>query len=467
MRKKIRVFLWMICICFLAAGFGQSISVNAAAAKLSADNSLEVLSLSAGTLSPEFTGKTISYSATVPNDVTSVTVTATPVNEFASVESVTGNDSLKEGANEIKVVVKAQNGATATYTITVTREAAGAAVSESAENVEEQVTPVEGASGDVTINEEAYQFSDGFSAEQIPADFTESSINYQGTEYKGLSFSKGSMSLAYLVPAGGDASSGSFYIYDETTAAFYPFVKITHGEKYVIWLPTPADYVVPEGYQEAEVVVGGTTSMPVYQQTAESTQDFSIFYATNQDGIADWYQYDAAEGTYQRQNALVTAVEESDDSSMEYLQEEYNNLSEEFLSEKAFSRNTISILVFVVVVLIIVIINILLHRHEKDEDIFPENDEPAEDVTEKKNNENLEEIPEKSVKIQKMTSFFAKRMIDDLEEDEYEENIQKKAFKKEAAEEETAEEEPIIAETVVESTPTEKDDLEVLDLNDL
>ncbi|MFR4734312.1 MAG: hypothetical protein ACLT9J_10670 [Agathobacter rectalis] len=36
------------------------------------------------------------YAATVPNDVTSVTVTATPVNEFARrCRSITGNDNLR------------------------------------------------------------------------------------------------------------------------------------------------------------------------------------------------------------------------------------------------------------------------------------------------------------------------------------------------------------------------------------
>ena len=127
MKRKVRFIAALFCMGCLATEpaadiKAAGIQVAAAQTTLSADNSLEVLSLSAGTLSPDFTGKTVQYTATVPNDVTSVTVTATPVNEFATVQSITGNDNLQVGTNTIKVVVKAQNGALAQYTITLTRE---------------------------------------------------------------------------------------------------------------------------------------------------------------------------------------------------------------------------------------------------------------------------------------------------------------------------------------------------------
>lgn len=51
---------------------------NTEAAKLSADNSLKVLTISPGTLSPAFKGSTTKYSATVANDVTTIAVSAIP-----------------------------------------------------------------------------------------------------------------------------------------------------------------------------------------------------------------------------------------------------------------------------------------------------------------------------------------------------------------------------------------------------
>ena len=56
--------------------------------------------------------------------MTSIAVSATPVNEKATIESVTGNTNLAVGANVVQIVVKAENGTTATYKITVTRQAA-------------------------------------------------------------------------------------------------------------------------------------------------------------------------------------------------------------------------------------------------------------------------------------------------------------------------------------------------------
>ena len=90
---------------------------NTNTAALSADNSLKALTISPGTLSPAFKGSTTKYTATVDNSVTSIAVSATPVNEKATIESVTGNTNLAVGANVVKIVVKAENGTTATYKI--------------------------------------------------------------------------------------------------------------------------------------------------------------------------------------------------------------------------------------------------------------------------------------------------------------------------------------------------------------
>ena len=106
-----------------AGGNGDSAAnTGETTGKQSADNSLKELTISPGTLSPAFNGKTLTYSATVGSDVTNIAVSATPVNEKAVVESVTGNTNLKSGDNTIKIVVKAENGVTATYTVNVTKQ---------------------------------------------------------------------------------------------------------------------------------------------------------------------------------------------------------------------------------------------------------------------------------------------------------------------------------------------------------
>ena len=265
MKRKVRFIAALFCMGCLATEPAADIKVAgiqvaAAQTTLSADNSLEVLSLSAGTLSPDFTGKTVQYTATVPNDVTSVTVTATPVNEFATVQSITGNDNLQVGTNTIKVVVKAQNGALAQYTITLTRE--------------------DGQTADGTVDQ--------------PADGTD----------------------------------------------------------------------------------GQTTDQPA----------------------------DGTDGQAADQNAEFETEEAEDVSNMEYLQQEYNDLSEQYAKEKSFSRNMMGIMAFVIAVLVVIIINLLLRGRKSDDWDEEEDDwdwksekqgkdQDAEDDTDLEEDDNIEENP--------------------------------------------------------------------------
>ena len=214
---------------------------GAPAESLSADNSLKSLTISPGTLSPAFSYNKTSYTATVGSDVTSVVVSAVPANEKAVVESVTGNQNLKEGVNNIKIVVKAENGVTATYTVKVTKQAGAA----EEKPTEEQTKPEETETKEpeteqpetvVTVNGAAYEISEKFAAEDIPADFQENTINYHGTSYKGVSYTKGSLNLLWMTPQNppeGQKAAGSFFVYDETRDTVYPFVRFANGEKYV------------------------------------------------------------------------------------------------------------------------------------------------------------------------------------------------------------------------------------------
>ena len=392
---------------------GNGSNTNTAA--LSADNSLKALTISPGTLSPAFKGSTTKYTAAVDNSVTSIAVSATPVNEKATVESVTGNTNLAVGANVVKIVVKAENGTTATYKITVTRQAAGTTGSETTttggengddgngdsetpedtEEVDTTETPVSAA--DVVINNTTYHIADNFTEEQIPADFTETTVNFRGTECRGLTFDKGTISLIYLETDNVDATTGRFFIYDETRDVVYDFMKFTAGESsYVIPLLAPLDSVLPESYVQVSLQMPENTVMTAYQLPAEDGEeasDFYIFYAVNQDGTEGWYQYDAAEGTYQRVNGNITETADSSSDDLAALQSEYDELSKQYKDAKSFSRNMIAVLIFVLAIAVVIILNIMLFGRKKkgkdelSEDNDPELDEPEDEDDEATNAE--------------------------------------------------------------------------------
>jgi len=97
----------------------------------SPDATLSNLTLSTGTLSPAFASATTSYTASVANTVTSLTLTPATTNAAATVKvngtavtsgSASGAIALNVGPNTVTTVVTAQDGATTkTYTVTVTR----------------------------------------------------------------------------------------------------------------------------------------------------------------------------------------------------------------------------------------------------------------------------------------------------------------------------------------------------------
>lgn len=83
---------------------------------------LTALTISSGTLSPAFDTDTSEYTASVANSVTSITVTATARDSGATV-SVSGNDSLDVGDNDVTVSITKSGSPDMSYTITVTRAA--------------------------------------------------------------------------------------------------------------------------------------------------------------------------------------------------------------------------------------------------------------------------------------------------------------------------------------------------------
>ncbi len=94
-----------------------SISV---AAPLSTDNTLGSLTVSNATISPSFSSGTTSYTASVPFEVSKLDIKAT-ANDAKAKVSVNNPTLTPAGTTTVSITVTAENGATKTYTISVTR----------------------------------------------------------------------------------------------------------------------------------------------------------------------------------------------------------------------------------------------------------------------------------------------------------------------------------------------------------
>ena len=112
-----------------AALSSQTVTNATAAASDATLSALAVTAASALSLTPTFNAAETSYTASVANEVTVVTVTAAATDSRASVALPTDDDSVAEGvqvnltvgANTVTVTVTAEDNTTAAYTITVTR----------------------------------------------------------------------------------------------------------------------------------------------------------------------------------------------------------------------------------------------------------------------------------------------------------------------------------------------------------
>lgn len=118
-------------------GGGSSEGTTSGGSTASSDASLSALVLSAGALSPVFAGATTSYSVSVTNGVSSLTITPTASSTTASIRvngvvvasgAASAAINLAVGSNSVTVLVTAADGTTTrSYALTVVRAAASAA----------------------------------------------------------------------------------------------------------------------------------------------------------------------------------------------------------------------------------------------------------------------------------------------------------------------------------------------------
>ena len=338
----------------------------------SADNSLASLTLSSGTLSPAFKYNVTNYTAEVANDVTSVVVSAKPSNANATVESVNGGENLAVGANKIQVVVKAENGVTATYTITVTRKESG--------DTDDSDTPdEEDPAGTDEPQEQCYEIggvkmypSEDGDETQIPEGFTLSEITLWEKAYPyWVNETIGTdMGLIYLVDE--NKENGAWYRISEASpydaCAFLCF-KSEYG--YIIATPEKLTEAAPTGYVPETISIEGKGTVDAYVRDGDEST--CLIYAVNQDGVYGWYRYDVQDRTYMRYTEEAAA---EDTQQTEPSTEQSGSQMKDLESQM---RLLFYAFIVVVAILLIVIVILLIKRKHDDDDDDDDDDEWEED----------------------------------------------------------------------------------------
>jgi len=339
----------------------------------SGNNSLASLKLSSGTLSPSFQYNVTNYTATVNYNVTSVVVTAKASHAKAIIESVTGNGTvpLSVGKNTIKIVVKAENGVKATYTVVITRLAEGS----SEDNSQTSETESESQSSDVISLEEILQWNGQqyklpkvFPTDSIPVDFIQSSMMIGNVEVPYFDFMNGKLKVLCLENPNG---ANSLFIYDEAGQNIYPFIKILSEKSYVmVLIPDETNAPAPDNTQMCTFSIEGKGIINGYQFIENAIEpvlsDFYLIYCMNNEGEMGWYLYDFVEGTAQRYIAHADSTSSLPTTDATNLQMQYNLLSSQLAMAKMIQLIIIVVAAVIIIILFIVII-VLLKKRSKDE----------------------------------------------------------------------------------------------------
>ena len=477
----------------------------------SGDNSLSSLKISPGTLSPEFKGNTTQYTATVGSDVNEITVTPVTSNSKATVESITGNTNLKAGTNVITVLVKAENGTEAAYKITVTKsdttttttdDATTTDTTDTAEKDSEATVTTDaqtqGSSDAIVIDGVNYKISDDFTDAEIPEGFTRADFEYKGESHKALSFEYGHLGLYYLV---NEAGEGKFFVYDAYRDRFYPYVRLTCGEHYIILMGVPNGAIPPEDYEETTLTLPDSTVIQAYQyagvtdqeivnfdssESVEGTEtvanagarsDFYVLYGIDGTGVSGWYQYDVTQGTYQRLNGEIMRSSSENDNYDSLLQS-YNELNDRYKDTKTKDRRLIAVLIFVAVVLVIVIINMFLKFRDTDDDDDDDWEEkkpvrkaktsvPKKEINKKNEAKREPEVRMPKREEKRLDSFYEDDDVDTMDEFEDDPGMLSRKTKKRERTGKTQRVETVAREPEKTGRKAKDDDIEFLDLNDL
>ena len=259
----------------------------------STDAKLSSLIVSPGALAPAFDPGIYDYKLQVEVGTTEIAVSAKPANAKAIVSSVNGATGLVKGPNTVTVVVKAENGNTATYTIQV-----------QVGLYPEQVV-IEAQVGDLKL-----KVKNDLTGVVLPVGAVVAPLEIAGETIQGISYNNGMLNLVLLVDEQG---VGALYIYNSDGPTYTLFQEVTVPASQYVISALDKKFKIPKGYKKVLITIGSYTNVEALvldlpevktnskikkKETAVADR-FFLFQGKNMAGELNWYQYDAKEGTVQ------------------------------------------------------------------------------------------------------------------------------------------------------------------------
>ena len=236
--------------------------------KYSDDNNLSSLNIEGFDI--DFDSSVTEYSVSVPNDTKKVKIGATANDGNASVSGI-GDYDVKEGNNEIKIVVTAENGDTKTYKINV---------------VVKELSPIE-----VKVNDKTYSVvRKNDKLPKVNATYKSSTILIKG---ESVPCYHSEITDIYLIGLMDDKGKVELFNYDSKSDKFSVYNEINISGLYISLVDNKD---VPAGYKSGLVKIGDKEYSGYLKDGA-----YSLLYGINlETGEKNFYSYDSSEGTLQK-----------------------------------------------------------------------------------------------------------------------------------------------------------------------
>ena len=306
----------------------------------SSDCNLKNLSISGGSLYPDFNANTTSYSADVDFSVETLAVSAIKNHSGASV--YVSNTSLAVGENTVSVTVTAENGAKKTYTIKVTR-------GKNPLSTDIFVTLEEGKTAEVAA---------AVPAESIPKGFSLTIIKLGEVEVEAVIYDEKGLPAVYVI--GNENVEAGYYFLNvgDMTIKRFDYVG---GATSSLTLLDITLVEAPEGYTIGKFMVG-ETEKDVLVPTNVETANHCLVYAIGLSGTKMLYMYDPIENTYQRYDFAElgepeTTVPEQTEAPEKEAEETKSEQKNEQKKEKNWLfSNPVFLWTFIIIAALIVIL---------------------------------------------------------------------------------------------------------------
>lgn len=257
----------------------------------SKDNNLSAITVSEGTLSPEFNAATTEYSVNVAGSTDKITLGATASDAKASLAG-TGEQSVVPGNNRFVITCTAENGSQKEYVVNV--------------YVDETPT-VYTTYGEQKLGVVRNQTDIG-----IPASFEGTTLTLDGQEVPAYRSNQFNMTLIYMVSEAGEKN---FYMYDEEKGITSVFRPVSILGRNVIVFDLTEEEQVRKNMVYSEVTIDGIT---MHGWTYENP-DFANYIhilVMNEFGEKVFYQYEKTENSLQLYREYVPVEEEEEEKGV-------------------------------------------------------------------------------------------------------------------------------------------------------